>query len=205
MYTSSPAPALLSQPLGRRSKSIVASTSITYIRAAGGPRRPPLRARSAYSGSAAITSSSTPLSPASPCDLPVACLRRGPGCSSIGGGFLSELGPFYPTPGGSGLKPNAYAWNKMANVLFVDSPAFTGFSSSNDTSDLDVGELASALKLAQRSVRVQLHAGMYRVLALSFALCDKAVHSQPAGGPCESPRKGGPHSRRRRPHHRRPC
>ena len=23
---------------------------------------------------------------------------RGPGCSSIGGGFLSELGPFYPTP-----------------------------------------------------------------------------------------------------------
>ena len=65
--------------------------------------------------------------------------RRGPGCSSIGSGLMAELGPFYPTPSGSGLKLNAYAWNKMANVLFVDSPASTGFSYSNATSDLDVG------------------------------------------------------------------
>ena len=28
----------------------------------------------------------------------------GPGCSSVGGGFLSELGPFYPKPGGKTLK-----------------------------------------------------------------------------------------------------
>lgn len=27
------------------------------------------------------------------------CNAGGPGCSSIGGGFLSELGPFYPTKG----------------------------------------------------------------------------------------------------------
>ena len=68
------------------------------------------------------------------------CARSGPGCSSIGGGFMSELGPFYPTPGGDGLKANDHAWNKFANVLFIDSPAYTGFSFSNDTSDLDVGK-----------------------------------------------------------------
>ncbi len=71
---------------------------------------------------------------------PLSVQYRGPGCSSIGGGFLSELGPFYPTPGGSGLKTNKHAWNRGANVLFVDSPAYTGWSFSNDTSDLVVGE-----------------------------------------------------------------
>lgn len=35
-----------------------------------------------------------------PADEPGAtCNTGGPGCSSIGGGFLSELGPFYPTKG----------------------------------------------------------------------------------------------------------
>lgn len=29
---------------------------------------------------------------------------RGPGCSSIGGGFMSELGPFLPLPGGRKLQ-----------------------------------------------------------------------------------------------------
>ena len=67
-------------------------------------------------------------------------LRSGPGCSSIGSGFMAELGPFYPTRGGRGLQRNRFAWNRVANVLFVDSPAFAGFSYSNDTADLDVGE-----------------------------------------------------------------
>lgn len=38
-------------------------------------------------------------------------LNGGPGCSSLGGGFLAELGPFYPTPGGHRLIPNKFAWN----------------------------------------------------------------------------------------------
>lgn len=44
----------------------------------------------------------------------------GPGCSSVGGGLMSELGPFYPNSTGSGLDRNEYSWNKIANVLFVE-------------------------------------------------------------------------------------
>jgi hypothetical protein len=39
-------------------------------------------------------------------------LNGGPGCSSVGGGMLSELGPFYPTPDGAHLQQNLYSWNK---------------------------------------------------------------------------------------------
>lgn len=44
-------------------------------------------------------------------DPVVLWLNGGPGCSSLGGGFLAELGPFYPTPGGQKLIPNKFAWN----------------------------------------------------------------------------------------------
>lgn len=67
---------------------------------------------------------------------------QGPGCSSIGGGFFSELGPFYPTRGGAGLVANKYGWNRVANVLFIESPAFVGFSYSNTTEDKVVGACA---------------------------------------------------------------
>lgn len=41
----------------------------------------------------------------------------GPGCSSVGGGMLSELGPFYPTPDGAHLLKNPYSWNKGRNRI----------------------------------------------------------------------------------------
>ncbi|XP_014512915.1 serine carboxypeptidase-like 26 [Vigna radiata var. radiata] len=60
----------------------------------------------------------------------------GPGCSSIAYGAAEEIGPFRINPDGKSLYSNPYAWNKLANILFLDSPAGVGFSYSNTTSDL---------------------------------------------------------------------
>lgn len=54
---------------------------------------------------------------------------------------MSELGPVYPTPDGQ-LKFNKHAWTKEANMLFIDSPAFVGFSYSNASDDIIVGMMA---------------------------------------------------------------
>ncbi|XP_024634302.1 serine carboxypeptidase-like 43 isoform X2 [Medicago truncatula] len=62
-------------------------------------------------------------------------LNGGPGCSSIGGGAFTELGPFYPTGDGRGLRRNKKSWNRASNLLFVESPAGVGWSYSNTTSD----------------------------------------------------------------------
>jgi hypothetical protein len=53
---------------------------------------------------------------------------------------MSELGPFFPKKDGTSLTPNPYAWNQLANMLWLESPAFVGFSTSNDTRDAIVGE-----------------------------------------------------------------
>lgn len=71
-------------------------------------------------------------------------LNGGPGCSSLGGGFLAELGPFYPTPGGEKLIPNKFAWNTVSNILFLESPAFVGFSYSNTSGDAVTGDARTA-------------------------------------------------------------
>ena len=53
---------------------------------------------------------------------------------------------------GNRLRANAHAWNAFASVLFIDSPAFTGFSYSDDTDDLVTGEhgLSNRISLVQR-------------------------------------------------------
>ncbi|CAK9317051.1 unnamed protein product [Citrullus colocynthis] len=63
-------------------------------------------------------------------------LNGGPGCSSIAYGAAEEIGPFHIKPDGRTLYLNPYAWNKLANLLFLESPAGVGFSYSNTTSDL---------------------------------------------------------------------
>ncbi|XP_031480919.1 serine carboxypeptidase-like 42 [Nymphaea colorata] len=64
--------------------------------------------------------------------LPLALwLNGGPGCSSIGGGAFTELGPFYPHGTGNGLRLNHHSWNKLANILFLESPAGVGWSYSS--------------------------------------------------------------------------
>ena len=46
----------------------------------------------------------------------------GPGCSSIGGGMLSELGPFYPTLDGAHLLRNPHSWNKGRDSISLSVP-----------------------------------------------------------------------------------
>ncbi|XP_028753572.1 serine carboxypeptidase II-2-like [Neltuma alba] len=63
-------------------------------------------------------------------------LNGGPGCSSIGLGAANEIGPFRIKPGGKTLYLNPYSWNRVANLLFVDSPVGVGFSYSKTLSDI---------------------------------------------------------------------
>lgn len=58
---------------------------------------------------AALTHVPSPYAPLSP-----SARSGGPGCSSIGGGFLSELGPYYPNADGT-LQENP--WVRVARAL----------------------------------------------------------------------------------------
>jgi len=71
----------------------------------------------------------------------------GPSCSSLIGLF-HELGPFYPTEQHT-LARNANGWNRNANVLFVDSPAGVGFSTSKPGSTGDDQTAQEALEFLQ--------------------------------------------------------
>lgn len=54
-------------------------------------------------------------------------LNGGPGCSSLLG-WLYEHGPFVFPDGETTFQYNNYSWNKIANVLYMESPACVGFS-----------------------------------------------------------------------------
>ncbi|KAG9442276.1 hypothetical protein H6P81_018130 [Aristolochia fimbriata] len=72
-------------------------------------------------------------------------LNGGPGCSSVGFGEAEELGPFLTQKGLPELKRNKYAWNKAANLLFVEAPIGVGFSYTNTSEDLkELGDEATA-------------------------------------------------------------
>ncbi|KAK1267726.1 Serine carboxypeptidase-like 42 [Acorus gramineus] len=76
-------------------------------------------------------------------------LNGGPGCSSVGGGAFTELGPFFPRGDGRGLLINSNSWNKVSNLLFVESPAGVGWSYSNTTSDYTTGDAATGHYIPQ--------------------------------------------------------
>jgi carboxypeptidase D len=59
-------------------------------------------------------------------------LNGGPGCSSLIG-FFQENGPFTWQPGTLAPVQNPYAWSNLTNMLWVDQPVGTGYTTGNVT------------------------------------------------------------------------
>ena len=66
----------------------------------------------------------------------------GPGCSGLLG-FLTEQGPFQPNADKT-LTVNDFAWNKVSNMVFIESPAGVGFSYSDMEEDYTTGDAQTA-------------------------------------------------------------
>jgi carboxypeptidase D len=66
-------------------------------------------------------------------------LNGGPGCSSLDG-LLQENGPFLWQSGTYAPVANPYSWVNLTNMIYIDQPVSTGFSSGtiNVTSEIDV-------------------------------------------------------------------
>ena len=67
----------------------------------------------------------------------------GPGCSGLIG-MMTEQGPFRPNRDGT-LSFNKYAWNEVANMVFIESPVSVGFSYSDDKRDYTTGDGQTAI------------------------------------------------------------
>jgi len=80
-------------------------------------------------------------------DPVVLWLNGGPGCSSFDG-FIYEHGPFTFVSGGTGpnqvLSLNPYSWNKVANVIYLDSPCGVGLSYSTNQNDYNTDDKVTA-------------------------------------------------------------
>ena len=74
-------------------------------------------------------------------------MNGGPGCSSLDG-FLYEMGPFQfsgaVVSGLPQLVDNPNSWNKAAHMLYLEAPAFVGFSYSYTESDRNTNDNRTA-------------------------------------------------------------
>ena len=75
-------------------------------------------------------------------------LNGGPGCSSLDG-FLYEQGPFQfsgkrDSTGLPLLQDNPNSWNTQAHMLYIEAPAFVGFSYSYTESDFNTDDNRTA-------------------------------------------------------------
>uniref|UniRef100_A0A914N1Q5 Uncharacterized protein n=1 Tax=Meloidogyne incognita TaxID=6306 RepID=A0A914N1Q5_MELIC len=66
-------------------------------------------------------------------------LNGGPGCSSLGG-LSNELGPYLLNKDGKTLRQNPYSWNKYASIIFLESPAWVGFSYNAKVKNVTTGD-----------------------------------------------------------------
>ena len=77
-------------------------------------------------------------------DPVVLWLNGGPGCSSLLG-LLTEQGPFWVNKNDkSKLSENKFRWNKIANIIFLESPVGVGFSHRTDNGSVDTNDDAVA-------------------------------------------------------------
>jgi len=96
----------------------------------------------------------------------------GPGCSGLIG-FMTEQGPFRPTADGA-LAANPYAWNKVANYLFIEQPVGVGFSYSTTSAAYNnVGDDQAAALNFQLMVKFlerfpQYHSNEFYISAESY-------------------------------------
>ncbi|KAI4298587.1 hypothetical protein L6164_032127 [Bauhinia variegata] len=96
-----------------------------------------------------------------PADDPLLlCLGGGPGCSALSA-LLYQIGPlsFNYNKSREGHKPvlelNHYSWTKVANIIFSDSPAGTGFSYSQNSERCNTSDKKS-VELAYEFLRKDL-------------------------------------------------
>ncbi|XP_047978229.1 serine carboxypeptidase-like 13 [Salvia hispanica] len=76
-------------------------------------------------------------------------LNGGPGCSALSG-LVYEIGPLtFDFDNFDGSLPsfllNPYSWTKVANIIFLDYPAGTGFSYSNNARTFPISDTNSTL------------------------------------------------------------